>query len=621
MHKYPADTVATLEDFRRLDWKETVGAPKGAWHPSKWQTLSDAARHCIDEGRFPEAKVLWLLADVSSMMLEPQSIQTPFKPFAILEGRRSAIPEDLDEAAIDLLSEILLEIDERALQARIADIVWLQRRPRSVQYALLAIDAYRQAPLTDGTWHEGSKEEWERAIILTKMLREGAANRIEEIEATVLRTFESANESQGYFALWVSNLIYEQNLCRAQSTGIATKLRELSEAIGRTRDLRRAREYADVAAKWFARAGDKQGEASMIFAVAEGWAEEAVARSSTDSPSYMVSASFFEHALQSYRRVPRAFRDALKVEDRMTVIRASMADAGRRALGEMGVIRTPSINVTPLMAAARDAVRGKSIVDALAEFSQLYPGPNPAALRAEAEASIRQLPLQALFGVTHFSSDGRVIAQTPALSLRAADAAANDAYFMSQMIKNYVLEISIVAQASILPALQVIQQEHWIREHVLITIAEGSAIVPNGRERLFGKGLLAGFSMDFGVALHLLIPQVENLVRTHLKNAGAITSAVDGNGIETENGLSTLIDLPESEQVFGDSLCFEFRALFCSAFGPNLRNELAHGLLEDGALNSPSGLYAWWLCFRITYGHWWNRHQRQVQTAPELPVN
>ena len=78
------------------------------------------------------------------------------------------------------------------------------------------------------------------------------------------------------------------------------------------------------------------------------------------------------------------------------------------------------------------------------------------------------------------------------------------------------------------------------------------------------------------------------------------------SGPTNENGMSTLMDLPEAEQVFGKDLTFELRSLFCDAFGPNLRNELAHGLLDESACRSPYAIYAWWLALRLTFNTWWN---------------
>jgi len=96
------------------------------------------------------------------------------------------------------------------------------------------------------------------------------------------------------------------------------------------------------------------------------------------------------------------------------------------------------------------------------------------------------------------------------------------------------------------------------------------------------------------------------MVRWHLKAAGVKTTNLDPDGVENENGLSTLIDLPETAMVFGEDLTFEIKALFCDAAGPNLRNGCAHGLLDYDACRSINSIYAWWLGFKLVFSSFWN---------------
>jgi hypothetical protein len=84
-----------------------------------------------------------------------------------------------------------------------------------------------------------------------------------------------------------------------------------------------------------------------------------------------------------------------------------------------------------------------------------------------------------------------------------------------------------------------------------------------------------------------------------------------------------LLELPEAAQVFGKDLAFELNSLFCDAFGPNLRNELAHGLLDEDGCNSPFAIYAWWLAFRLTFNTWWssaNPARQQVVNDEQAPT-
>ena len=174
-----------------------------------------------------------------------------------------------------------------------------------------------------------------------------------------------------------------------------------------------------------------------------------------------------------------------------------------------------------------------------------------------------------------------------------------EAAIHERAVQNMLLYHSVVVQGGILPALDALTLEHHFPEAFFIALATRSSVVPPGRDRMVGKGLSAGFRRDFAVAVHLLAPQVEHIVRSHVVAVGGETRKLDASGIETEVGLSALMDLPEVERIFGPTLAFELRAIFCDAAGSNLRNNVAHGLLDDGELYSAETVYAWWFCLRL----------------------
>ena len=100
-------------------------------------------------------------------------------------------------------------------------------------------------------------------------------------------------------------------------------------------------------------------------------------------------------------------------------------------------------------------------------------------------------------------------------------------------------------------------------------------------------------------ALHVGVPQFENLVRVFLNRNGCITTTLDSKGIEAEIGLSALLDKSEAETVLGEDLLFEMKGLLTDHFGPNLRNEIAHGLASVHDCLSLNAVYVWWLMLRI----------------------
>jgi hypothetical protein len=616
MERYPEQAVATIESLRNSGWREALAADEREGYSSMWQSLSTAARTAIENGLFSEGKGLWLLADACSMMLTPSSLNEPFKPFMVMNGKRSSLPIDFQRPDVDLFAAFAEEVDDPWLQARLADLVWLLIEPRNPKYALLAIDAYRRLPLDSNTWIRGSRECWQRAISLTRMLKTGAGDRLKEIEAAVVAGFESSRQEDGYLALWLSDMLANHRLGREHRLGIAAKLEAMARTFDVDGDLHRARDYFDAASRWFQLTGNIVKAAEMTACLAEGWVKEAVARLSSEQPSNMVAASFYENAIQTYRNIPRSERSTHRVDERIAELRKHLSDAGAKSLDEMGRITSPTMDISEIVETAINSVKGKPTRDALAVFANIYRGARAQKIREFSEKMLREHPLQALFAATHMSRDGRVIAKRPGIGFGDTNSEEYQATLWAEMVKHYGMELGLIVQGEIWPSLEILRLEHRLREEDFIAIANGSPIVPTDRKRLMGRALFAGYDNDFVGALHILVPQIEHMVRWHLKGIGVKTTTLDKDGIENENGLSTLMGIPEATQIFGDDLAFELKALFCDAFGPNLRNELAHGLLTDEECQSTYAIYAWWFGVKIVFNTFWNA-ARKAQNSSE----
>ena len=188
------------------------------------------------------------------------------------------------------------------------------------------------------------------------------------------------------------------------------------------------------------------------------------------------------------------------------------------------------------------------------------------------EYQSRRVWLRKSSGATYLDKGGRVIAKTKPMSLGAEPSQYKEERIWAEMVKNHAFTRNLTVQGGVIPALGVMQREHCYKEQNLVDLAKASALVPPERALMVGKGLYWGMVGDFGMAVHFLIPQLENIVRFHMKGAELKTSNTDLDGIENENGLSTLLDVEGVDAVLGADIVFEMKALFCSAFGPNLRN-------------------------------------------------
>jgi hypothetical protein len=254
--------------------------------------------------------------------------------------------------------------------------------------------------------------------------------------------------------------------------------------------------------------------------------------------------------------------------------------------------------------AAIASVKGLPAIEALVALCGMDAIPSKARYQDEAKNILAGSPLLAMLSTSTLGSDGQVVATSPngpTLPEKAAD--------------QYRLHAGMVAAAAIAPALDQLNMEHAYTLEDFQSLAARSPVVPPGREDTFGRGLYAGYRRDMVTAMHILMPQFQHLVRVQLKGAGCLTTTHDADGIDMEVGLSTLIERAEMVDVFGEDLKFAIKALMCDQTGPNLRNDVAHGLADDGRMDSALGLYTWWLVLRIVIEQWWLAHRQSASAA------
>ncbi len=596
--------MVRIGDFQNSRWKDVVEACDEKHYSSLWQAFSSAAKRASAEGDEAEAKVLTLFADACSMMLSPSSPNEPFRPIAVFGNRRTAIPDDFSPADIQFFAEVAELADEPLIRARLADLVWLLGKPRDHKFALMAIDAYRQLPLDAVTWSRDGEMCWERAARLSLLLGRAAGDRLKEIRERLFCALERSSADDGFFPLRLADVLSEAKLTRTQQEQIAAKLAEAAARFEERGRLYEAQSYFQKAADLYRRIDDEHRFAELTLKLAQTLEKEALEKQTTDEPSYGTVVRLLEQAIHACRRIPRKLRPALEADGYIEQLERQKQEAAARLVEEPGIAVSTPLDVSDLARVSRAAIGGKELPDALEALATFGTAGGFDNLRLQAAELIREFPLRHLFGESVVSEDGRVVAKRPsALSGEEGNHGYQQALWV-EMIRQYELTTSVVVCGEIVPALAVLLLEHRLREQDLIAIAAQSPLVPDGRERIVGKGLFAGFEKDFIVATHLLVPQMEHIIRSYLKRCGVVTTVMDEQGVEKERGLSALLELEETEGILGKDLLFELKALFTDPFGPNLRNEVAHGLVNQEAACSVFAVYAWWFVFRLVFLGW-----------------
>lgn len=595
--------VPTLDDLRRCGADALLAepTPANAYH-EMWSRLFAAARAAIADK--PRAAALDFLAKICSMMLEPDEPATPFKAMLVTPAGRSMLPEDLTPADISLLAELAPTLRHGLLRARLADLVWFRDRRKGIGFAHMAIEAYRELAVESEDWDREVIKCRQRAIQLALSTGKGGGALAAEVAGELLGAFWKAVEADDQAAalryLWPLQV---QGLARNEAGQIAEAL----EAIAR-RDLLAgdpfgAQRIAESALVWFGRARDEERRAAVQILIAESW----VAQAEKDGSGITVHHCYAK-AIDAYQHVSARYRAQFGADGAIAQLRARLPAAGLDMLGQMKTV-SHSFDISDLVREAVGKVQGLPPTEALFAFCQIAPWPSLETLRTEAEVPLNGIG--AMFSTTSVDEDGRVIAHEDGVS----DAESRERRLAAEMVKACARRADMAARALVDPALDVIRQQFHLSAYDFYSISQLSALVPSDRADVVAKGLYAGYCLDFVQAIHILIPQFEHMVRMVLKEAGAQTTSRQ-EGIEMELGLSALVDLPEMARCFGEPLTFTIRALMCKPLGPNLRNQVAHGLAGSNLCNSGYGVYAWWLILALVVEGYHMMHRAEKAKNP-----
>ncbi len=608
----------TFADFANCGWEEALSGTSREGYTATFQALSTAARQAEIEERDAHGRVLRLLAFACAIHLDPTSRNKPFKPIEVgLDGKQAIIPKGFTEAHMAFFARIVDSIDNPLLKARLADLLWMRKSTRHAKFALTAINSYRSIPLDPETWAFETLECVQRAITLARWIRGAARGQLEEIEASLLDAIDSGTAEDGFFTIKLTDVLASCELPEDQCAFVATKLEDLALVFEEQGDIYKERQYSHAAATWSRKAGNHAKSITMTITEAETWVKEAIARIQSDDQSYLVAVDCYETAVKIYQTIPRVDRDQHQVDQRIAELQRHHTECREKSQGQLRSFATASQDLADIAKNARSAVSNKPPAEAMKAFAGLFTI-SADQLHELAIESLTKSPIQAFIPTFYLDPDNRVIARHSGLS-GPIPSKADAAVIRAEMARHYDWMTSSSVYGRILPALDTLTSEHIAGKEDFVELARLSPTVPPRREVQFGKALFYGYEHEFDTALQLLVPQIENMVRFHLKRRGAKTTNVDEDGIETENGLSTLIDLPQATIVFGKDVAYEIKTLFCDHFGQNLRNNVAHGLLDDDQSQSAHSVYAWWFGLKLVFNTYWSASNRTAETTEEEP--
>jgi len=200
--------------------------------------------------------------------------------------------------------------------------------------------------------------------------------------------------------------------------------------------------------------------------------------------------------------------------------------------------------------------------------------PSQEFVRKTIAEKVKQYPLQYHVTGKVLDSRGRYLATISPISKSLDDHICNE---MSKMI--YYLSVFLR------PCIHAFKTKFMINEKNLLAYMLKSPIFNASCGSILMKGLIALFADEHIAASHILVPQIESAFRKLIEiEGGDILKPTRGGGFNYIS-LDNILSDPISENIYGNDITSYLRVLYTDNRGLNIRNNLAHGLMNDDSIN------------------------------------
>lgn len=568
------------EDFLNSKWDEIIKECTPRECIEYFYSFSKKVQEYEGSGNIKAKKMFSLLACITSPGLKADDCDEFF----------AEVFNWLSEVDLKFLEEIVTEISDNELKARVADILWVKQRSyKMAQVAVLAyIESAKDVEKCNHWWLYVDRIE--RAVHLAASL--GRKNHyftdvIAHIEVVVDRY--NGEESLGISGKLMRILLEQRQGVPSKYAILAEKAATLAEAM---QDWDRARTYWEIKAQWHQREQNTHDERTALICAAETYVKASEEALKLPSLPYTNASDELQKAIEALRKVGGT-------EARRDELHNSLLEYQQLSLAEMIPI-SQEVDISYYVDKAREKVKDKSIHDALFILAiQMGSYPQVSYLRQQVEENTQAHVLQSLIPIVMKNEMGKVTAREP--SILSSDLKERESAIRSKMFQTAIWYWQMQAKAIIEPVRYQINLEHSVRVSDFFSIVVNNPFIPQGREYIYAKGFHAGLTGDFLVAAHILIPQIENSLRYIFKQKGIITSGLNDYGIQDEHDINTLFRERESDlvEIFGEDITFHLQGLLVHRFGCNLRNRMAHGLLDYESFFAPEVSYLWWMALHL----------------------
>lgn len=523
-----------------------------------------------------DQKLFDLLRDISSVETNILDSEIKIHPMsATVNGQRPFSIEDITDNDYQLLISMDFSKIPLCLKALVADLLWTQRR--EISAAHIAAQAYWkifQLCYQKGNIHGVLCYIRKATDIALQTQQKDLYFEICEWLDGFLRNKAYLNDSKYiFYTLRVMELFLEQ-----KSYNVSSFLPVLENIILLNNNISAVEQAYELKTKCLNKLKKNEAAKQNNISLAKYYIDYAEKIMQTNANGVMLAVQCFQKAITLYRnngeyeQAKTAHRKLIKIQKQIPSLMVPIS----LEFDIQGVIDNININM-----------EGLSFEECVIRLTQVVYFDSKESIKNSVIDEYNQYPLDNFFGRNLINSQGQTIFTLPPLDIQ--DMQNNQKLLELHMWQSISKKQRFIGDVYLKNLLRYIREKFTIDNSMLSFLVKDNPIIPLGRERIFQSGISMFLRGEFYEAMHILAPQTENLFRNIAKEVGGLTVTLENDGSSMEKVLSAIFNLPEMLECYDNDILFIFKGMLNEQAGGNIRNEVAHGIIEESACSS--GLY------------------------------
>jgi len=157
----------------------------------------------------------------------------------------------------------------------------------------------------------------------------------------------------------------------------------------------------------------------------------------------------------------------------------------------------------------------------------------------------------------------------------------------------------LATKAFLGPLFEMLINEKGLDSERMLNVLFRGEPLEKGREQIVEVALDRFFACDYVSSIHILVFQIEGILREILARAGGCTARLTDQNVYQERMLDDILRDNDLRKVVGDDVCEFLRIILSDPLGTNLRNRIGHGLSFTIEFDKDANLILFVILLRI----------------------